>query len=218
MTSNEKIVELIARHVLQEGEQVVRVKNWPDGVAVTTTVLRHLVAGSEQAAWTISREPWVDDVVIAERDDLIVEGQPQRFGFLLLDDGTDIYLNDPAAVSELGRRLPDEMDPSGYAEILVAFHPHTSAHCAVLTESDELRRDLGRPDLPDVDPIRLQQAPDGVRLTFSSFARYRLVGPQELLDLLAWTVDVPAGEPARWTSRPTVTGLRLDPAGGVPHA
>jgi hypothetical protein len=218
VTSNEKIVELIARNVLQEGEQVVRVKNWPDGVAVTTTVLRHLVAGSEQAAWTISREPWVDDVVIAERDDLIVEGQPERFGFLLLDDGADIYLNDPAAVSELGRRLADGMDPSGYAEILVAFHPYTSAYCAVLTESDELRRVLGRPDLPDVDPIRLQQAPDGVRLTFSSFARYRLVGAQELLDLLAWTVDVPAGEPARWTSRPTVTGLRLDPAGGVPQA
>jgi hypothetical protein len=72
VTSNEKIVELIARHVLQEGEQVVRVKNWPDGVAVTTTVLRHLVADSEQATWTISRELWVDDVVIAERDDLIV--------------------------------------------------------------------------------------------------------------------------------------------------
>jgi hypothetical protein len=218
VTSNEKIVELITRHVLHDGEQVDRVKNWPDGVAVTTSVFRHLVAGSEQPAWTISREPWADDVVIAERDDLIVEGQPQRFGFLLLDDGADIYLNDPAAVSELGRRLADGMDPSGYAQILVAFHPYTSAYCAVLTESDELRRVLGRPDLPDVDPIRLQQAPDGVRLTFSSFARYRLVGAQELLDLLAWTVDVPADEPARWTSRPTVTGLRLDAAGGVPQA
>jgi hypothetical protein len=218
VTSNEKIVELIVRHVLQDGEQVARGKNWPDGVAVTTTVLRHFVAGSEQAAWTISRERWVDDVVIAERDDLIVEGQPQRFGFLLLDDGTDIYLNDPAAVSELGRRLPDGMDPSGYAEILVAFHPYTSAYCAVLTEPDELRRVLGRPDLPDVDPIQVQQAPDGLTLTFSSFAQYRLVGPQELIDLLAWTVDVPSGEPARWTSRPTVTGLRLDPAGGVPQA
>lgn len=217
MTSNEKIVELIERHVLQEGEQVSGVKNWPDGVAVATTVLRHLVAGSEQAAWTISREPWVDDVVIAERDDLIVEGRSQRFGFLLLDDDADIYLNDPAAVSELGRRLTDGMDPSGYAEILVAFHPYTSAYCAVLTESDELRRVLGRPDLPDVDAIRLQRTPDGVRLTFSSFARYRLVGAQELLDLLAWTVDVPTGEPARWTSRPTVTGLRLDPAGSVPR-
>jgi len=217
VTSNEKIVELIVRHVLQDGEQVARVKNWPDGVAVTTTVLRHFVAGSEQA-WTISREPWVDDVVIAERDDLIVEGQPQRFGFLLLDDGTDIYLNDPAAVAELGRRLPDGMDPSGYAEILVAFHPYTSAYCAVLTEPDELRRVLGRPDLPDVDPIQVQQAPHGLTLTFSSFAQYRLVGPQELIDVLAWTVDVPAGEPARWTSRPTATGLRLDPAGGVPRA
>lgn len=218
MTSNEKIVELIAEHVLQQGEQVARVKNWPDGVAVTTTVLRHLVAGSEQAPWRISREPWVDDVVIAERDDLVVEGQPQRFGFLLLDDGADVYLNDPAAVSELGRRLTDGMDPLGYAEILVAFHPYTSAHCTVLTGSDELRRVLGRPDLPDVDPVRLQEAPDGVRLTFSSLARYRLVGPQELLDVLAWTVDVPAGEPARWNSRPTVTGLRLDPANGVPRA
>lgn len=218
MTSNEKIVELIAGHVLQEGEQVARVKNWPDGVAVTTSVLRHFVAGSEPAAWTISREPWADDVVIAERDDLIVEGESQRFGFLLLDDATDLYLNDAAAVAELGRRLSDGMNPLGYAEILVAFHPYTSAYRAVLTDPDELRRVLGRPDLPDVDPIRLQQASDGVTLTFSSFARYRLVGPQELLDLLAWTVDAPAGEPARWASRPIVTGLRLDPAGGVARA
>ncbi len=218
MTSNEKIVELIERHVLQDGERLVRVKNWPDGVAVTTTAQRHLVAGSEQAAWTISREPWADDIVIAERDDLIIEGQPQRFGFLLLRDGTDIYLNDPAAVSELGRRLADGMDPAGYAEILVAFHPYTSADRAVLTEPDELRRALGQPDLPDVEPIRLRETSDGVRLTFSSFARYRLVGPQELLDLLAWTVDVPAGEPARWSSRPTVTGQRLDPASGVPQS
>ena len=218
MTSNERIVELIARHVLQDGEQVTRVKNWPDGVAVTTSALRHFVAGSEQAAWTISREPWVDDVVVAERDDLIVEGQPQRFGFLLVDDGSDIYLNDPAAVSELGRRLSDGLDPSGYAEMLVAFHPYTSAYRAVLTEPDELRRVLGQPDLPDIDPIRLQQAPDGLRLTFSSFAQYRLAGSQELVDLLAWTVDVPTGEPARWTSRPTATALRLNPAGGVPRA
>jgi hypothetical protein len=211
VTSNETIVELIKGHVLQDAEQVVRVKNWPDGLALTTD-RRHFVAGSESPEWSVSNEEWVDDVVIATRDDLIVEGQPERFGFLVLSDGGYIYVNDRDAVADLGRRLADGMDPEAYAQILVAFHPYSSALRGVLTEADGLRQALGQPDLPDVAPLTLQRSSDGVTLTFSSFVRYVRPGESPMVDVLEWQVEVPTGQPARWSARNTETGLRLEQA------
>jgi hypothetical protein len=213
VTGNDTIVELMKRHVLRDGEQVVRVKNWPDGLALTTD-LRHFVAGPEPAAWAISAQPWVQDVVIATRDDLLVEGQPEQFGFVLLADGSAVYLNDPAAVADLGTRLTDGLDPRAYAQILVAFHPYSSAFRAALSEPDELRRVLGDSELPEVEPLRLNGTPDGARLTFTSFARYTRPGSAPQVDLLEWTVDVPAGQPARWNTRQTATGLTLAPPAG----
>lgn len=213
MTSNAVILDLMKRHVLWDDEEVERVREWPDGLALTTR-LRHFVAGSEPDDWLVSREDWVDDVVIATRDDLIIEGQPERFGFLLLSGGGDVYLNDEAAVAELGRRLADGIDPVAYAEILVQLHPYSSAVRAVLTESDQLRRQFGQDDLPDVEPPRTERTPEGLALTFCSSCRYfRLIGGSPLLDLTEWTVTVPVGEPARWKSHLAVEGLRLDPRG-----
>lgn len=208
-TSNETIIELLQRHVVRTGEQTVRVKHWPDGIALTTE-LRHFVAGPEPADWSISAEPWVDDVVIAIRDDIIIEGEPERFGFLLLAGGGDIYLNDHDAVADLGRRLTDGMNPVGYAEILVGFHPYSSAKRAVVAEPDGLRSTFGRADLPDVAPLQVRDDSRGVGLTFTSYARYsRTPAGAPLLDLTEWAVTVPAGEPARWESRRTVEGLRI---------
>jgi hypothetical protein len=209
VTSNETILDLLQRHVVRQGEETVRVKHWPDGIALTTN-RRHFVAGPEPADWSVSAEQWVDDVVIAIRDDIIIEGEPQRFGFLLLAGGGDVYLNDSAAVAELGRRLADGMNPLGYAEILVGFHPYSSAKRAVVLEADGLRRAFDRLDLPDVEPLQLQQDIDGVTLTFSSYASYsRTPAGAPLLDLTEWTVAVPPGEPARWESRRTIEGIRL---------
>ena len=217
MTSNEVILDLIRRHVLWEGEGVERVREWPDGLALTTR-FRHFVAGSEPEDWVVSREEWVDDVVIATRDDLIIHGQSERFGFLLLADGGDIYINDPAAVAELGRRLADGMDPVGYAQLLVQFHPYSSAVRAVVTEPDELRRRFGREDLPDVEPPRTRQTPDGLTLTFSSSTQHARPIVGSLLDLMEWTVTVPPGQPAQWESRLATEGIRLEPLGPRPDA
>jgi hypothetical protein len=211
VTSNETIAELVGRHVLRAEEYLTRATSWPDGIALTTN-LRHFVAGSEPADWAVSREPWVEDVVIAIRDDLIVEGQPERFGFLLLKGGGEIYLNDEAAVAQLGHRLADGMDPTGYAQIIVAFHPYSSAHRGVVTEVDGLRGALGQPDLPDVEPLQLHSSPEGLTLTFTSFARYTRPGGFPMVDLLRWRVEVPPGEPARWSSATIAAGLRLDPS------
>lgn len=208
-TSNETIIELLQRYVLRDGEETVRVKHWPDGIALTTQ-LRHFVAGPEPADWSISNEQWADDVVIAIRDDIIIEGQPERFGFLLLAGGGEVYLNDPGAVAELGRRLADGMNPLGYAEILVGFHPYSSATRAVIAEPDGLRTTFSRPDLPEVAPLELRRDAKGVAVTFTSYARYsRTPAGAPLLDLTDWTVTVPTGEPARWESRRTAEGLRI---------
>jgi hypothetical protein len=215
VTGNETIVELMRRHVLDADEQVVRIKNWPDGIALTTD-LRHFVAGPEPADWSVSQESWADDVVIAIRDDLIVEGEPERFGFLMLTDGSEVYLNDEAAVADLGRRLATGMDPVAYAEILVGFHPYSSAYRGVITEPDGLHREFGQADLPDVAPPYSRRSAAGVTLTFSSFARYRWPGGAPMLDLSEWTVDAPTAAAATWESRLTATGLRLEgvqPAG-----
>jgi hypothetical protein len=210
VTSNETILELLKAHVLQDGEQVERVKNWPDGLALTTD-LRHFVAGSDPQDWTISSEEWVDDVVVATRDDLLIEGQSERFGFVMLADGGHVYVNDATAMADLGRRLAGELEPAGYAQLLVAFHPYSSAYRAPLSESDDLRRILGQPDLPDVAPMRLRRSGDTTTLTFTSFARYRRPGERPLLDLFEWTVEVAGAGPASWSSGKTATGLELEP-------
>jgi hypothetical protein len=207
---NVRILELFARHVLTAGEEITRVRLWPDGLAVTTSILRHLVAGSEARDWLVSREEWVEDVVIATRDDIIVHGQPQRYGFLLLTGGGEVYLNDPAAVAALGRRLHDGLDRAAYAQLIVQFHPYTSATQEVLTRTGELRRKFGHDGLPDNDPVRLWRTPDGLVLTFQSSAEYGMFGVTRV-DLKAWTVRVPTGGPAQWESRDVAVGMSVSP-------
>lgn len=210
MTSNQAILDLMTAHVLAPGEAVERVREWPDGLALTTS-FRHFAGGPEPDAWAVGREAWVRDVVVLTRDDLVVEGQPERFGFLVLASGDDVYVNDPDAVAELGRRLADGMDVLGYAEILVQFHPYSSAVQGVLTGPGELRRRFGRDDLPDLQPPRVRRTSGGLTVSFSSHARYRPIGGSPLLDLEEWTVEVPTGEPARWSARLVAQGIRLDP-------
>ena len=218
MTTNDVIIELLRRHVLRPDEQVERVRHWPDGLAMTTSTGRHLVAGSEAANWLVSSEAWIDDVVIADRDDLIVNDgatPAERHGFLMLADGGDIYVNDPVAVGELGRRLPDGLNPTAFAELLVEFQPYTSAVCKVLSEPAELRQLIGHDDIPNIEPPRLAPNSSGLVLTFSSICRYRWPAEGPLLDVMAWTVVVPSGEAARWTSERLARRLRLDPHPGI---
>jgi len=217
VTTNAVIVDLMKRYVLRADEEVERARLWPDGLALTTSIGRHMVAGSEPGAWLVSQEEWVDDVVIADRDDLIVCGggnPPERHAFLLLADGGDVYVNDPAAVAELGRRLAGDINPTAYAELLVEFHPYSSAVRKVLSRPDELRQLIGHEDVPDIEPPRVRQTQAGLLLTFSSTCQYRwpLEGP--LLDLMTWTVQVPSGEPAQWKSQLVAQRLPLDPRPG----
>lgn len=208
---NIKFLDLLWRHELQPREGAVKVRLWPDGIALTTTLGRHFVAGSEPDDWLISKEDWVSDVVIAIRDDLIVEGKI-RSAFLLLTNGDDVHVNDPSAVAELGRRLHHGMNPTAYAQLLAQFHPFTTVDCVVLTVAGQLRA-LLRPDLPDNEPVRLRRTENGLLLTFDVAVKYLRSRKYPVsswkLDIKRWTVAVPGDGPAQWSSRLIAEGIRL---------
>jgi hypothetical protein len=208
---NVKFLDLLRRHELQRRESVVHVRLWPDGAALTTSLGRHFVIGSESDDWLISKEDWVSDVAIAIRDDIIVDGGI-RSAFLLLTDGDDVYVNDERAVAELGRRLHQGMNPTAYAQLLAQFHPFTTADCLVLTVGGQLRARLG-PGLPDNEPVRLLRTKTGLLLTFDMVVQYlrsrKYPASSWKLDVKRWTVTVPDDGPAHWSSRLVAEGIRL---------
>lgn len=212
VTPNSVIVDLLKRHVLWEDEEATRVREWPDGMALATR-LRHFVAGPETTEWLIGQEDWVADVVIATRDDLIVHGQPERFGFVLPVNGSAIYVNDAEQVAGLARRLPDGLNPMALAELLVQFHPYSSAIRAILTEPDELQQRYQREDLPPNQPFRTDRVHDGMILTFSSSVQYHQPIVGMLLDLVDWTVTIPTGQSASWVSHLRAERIPLGTAG-----
>ncbi len=210
MTPNTVVIDLIKRHVLWAQEQIEDVQERPDGVVVRTG-LRHFTAGSKPADWTVSRHDWVADVLIATRDDLIIHGQPERFGFLIpvsvSGEGEPIFLNDIDQLAQLGRRLPESLDALAYAELVVQFHRYTSAIQKVLTEPEELRR---RFDLPDLPACAVQQGAGATVLRFASSLEYRRPVLGRMLDIAQWTVTVPAGASARWESELIAQRIPID--------
>jgi hypothetical protein len=214
VTANQTTVELLQRHVLWPNEEIVRVRNWPDGVAVATQH-RHFAAGSECADWLVGRAEWVDDMIVAVRDDIVVHGQPERFGFLICRDGRTLYVNDPATLAALGQRVPDQLDAVAYAELVVQFHHYTSALQRLLVHPDDLQKRYMRTDLPEAEPFRTVTETDGMRLTFISCAQYRRPLLGSLLDVSEWTVTIPTDQPARWEFRPVATAIPLDPPDSI---
>lgn len=202
MLDRDVAADLLRRHVLWPGEGIESASD-----AVVATALRRFAVAAEREDWLVGAETWVADVIVATRTDLLVHGQPERFGFLLLADGGEVYVNDADALAALGARLPDGLDPVAYAELLVQFHPYSSAVRTVLVGADDLRQQHDRAGLPAVTPFRTDATDGEVRLTFTSSIRYRrpLIGT--LVDLADWTVTVPAAGPARWMSRLTAQGI-----------
>ena len=139
MITNDVLLDVLRRHVLVPGEQIEQIKEWPGEVAVAVTTNQRyfrVTAGQPNArgAGSLGR-----GVVIATRGDIEYEGLPETDGVLVLADGASVYLDDPAAVAELGRRLGLDLDPAAFAEILVQWHPWTTAATAVMLEPDQVR-------------------------------------------------------------------------------
>lgn len=208
MLNRSVLTDLMTSHVLDGDETITDFEERPDGATVATEHRRFTVT-YEPDRWAVGREPWLSDLVIATRDDVHVHGQPERFGFLIPTGAEEIFVNDADAVARLGANLLDGMHPVGYAELLVQFHPYSSATRNVLVATDDLREMFALADLPDVTPLELAHDGDAATLTFESCVRYRRPGTLALLDIYEWRVDVPAGGPAAWTSQLAVEGIVL---------
>jgi hypothetical protein len=198
MVTPDAVARLLGRHILWPEESLEAVHDLGDGTIGVETRWRQFAVESQRDEWAVGWADDIADVIVATRLDLLIHGQPERFAVVVLADGTEVYANEPSALAAFGSRVPDRLDPSAFAELLVQLHPYSSATRAVLVETDALRYGYGRADLPDVDPLRVETTPDGVQLRFCSSIAYRtpLAGPR--LDVAAWTVTVPADAPASW--------------------
>ena len=209
MITNDVLLDLLRRHVLWPGERINAVKDWPGEVGVEVTTNQRYFSVDLDKRMLVGRAPQVTGVMIATRGDLEYEGLPEKEGILVLADGTSVYLNDPAAVAELGRWLESDLDPVAFAEILVAWHPWTTAATEVIAEPDQVQRALDRSDLPTFEPPTISPIDGGLVLTFfSSMLHARDLGANTLLTVYEWTVLIPTGEPARWERRTVLDAVR----------
>lgn len=198
MLTTDAVASLLDRHVIWPDESLVGIDDLGDGMIGVQTTLREFAVESQRDAWLVGDAADVADMIVATRLDLHIHGQPERFAVALLADGTQVYVNDPAALAGFGSRVPDRLDPTAFAELLVQFHPYSSAARAVLVEADGLRHGYGRDDLPEVDPLRVEFDGDDVRVHFCSSIAYRTALSGPLLDVAAWTIAVPVDAPATW--------------------
>lgn len=213
VVANELMVSLLGQYVLWGDERIERTKEWPGqgGVAVTTSQRYFLLELDTRLL--IGQAPGMAGVVVATRQDLELEGLPETFGLLVLVGGESVYLNDPAAVAGLGRGLESGLDPVAFAQILVEWHPWTSAVRYVLAERDQLSRATGRSDLPRYEPPMVRPTGTGVELSFFSAEQYpTALGGSRQLDVFEWTVTVPSGGPAQWNRRPVLENVPLEPS------
>jgi len=209
VASSEVLIELVCRHVFFDREELTESTLWPDGCMLHTSARDFLVAPAD--GWLITGEPWVEALIVATRQDLEVEGLPETDGILLLADGGSIHLNDAGAVAELGRRVGRDLAPEAFAEILVQWHPPSAAAQFLLRDPGHARRAFDRPDLPEFAGPVFGQTGDRFTGTFHSARQHAgAVGGALVLDVLAWTVTVPAGAPASWDRRPVLEGVPLE--------
>ncbi|BCB87907.1 hypothetical protein [Phytohabitans suffuscus] len=206
----DRVVAALERQVLAPGEEVEDRRDWPEA---TTFMVGDYGYDARPADWLIGQEPWVDAAVrvVADR---FMDNFAITYGLLFAGDEV-LFLNDPATMRDLGRRLGAGVDPIAYAEVLAELYsgPHldeqtvlpfaaTGAHRAGV-----LVRDLAQfaAEYEWVDPALVsapvvRAAAGGVELEFCS-VRYFLTETRSAVDVLQWTVVGGGGRPASWSRR-----------------
>lgn len=204
------MVTAVERHVLAPGSRVEDRRDWPEAVSF-------LVGGYEYQAqpadWLISQAPWVDAAVriVADR---FMDNFAITYGLLFAGDD-ELFLNQPATIRELGRRLGGDVDPIAYAELLAELYSGprideqtvlpfaaTGAHRAGVLVRDPAQFAA---EYEWVDPTLVaapvvRPAATGVELEFCS-VRYFLTETKSAVDVLQWTVVGGGGRPASWSRR-----------------
>jgi hypothetical protein len=215
MITAELLVDLARRFLLRDDEAIGWRKDFPDGPTVDIETADRSFSIRVVRGWLrIEQVPWVEAVVVAQRDDQDLEGPPPNEVILVLGDGTAVHLNVPHAAAALATRLHRaELDAEAYAEVLVQCQwPGGWSKRLVL---DPVRWRAEYPAEAPLPPVAAPRTwPDDGDLCLSFFASREsaeAVGGRSVLDVAEWSVRAPADAPATWQLRAVVAAAPLMP-------
>ena len=206
MITTELMADLLRRFVLLDDEAIVWSKEFADGPLLDVETTDRAFSVRVVRDWLlVEQAPWVEAVVVATREDQEVAGPLPRYTFLVADDGTAVRLDDPATVAALGMRLHrGELDLTAYAELLVQCQWRGGRQKRLVLDPVAWRDEYpAEANLPPVEPMSTSRADGVLRVRFfASREDTRMVGGRPVLEVAAWSVRIPAGEPATWEIQP----------------
>lgn len=209
------LTDLVRRFILFDDETIVWVKHYPDGPALAVETTAQILSVEVVRNWLwVEKAPWVEAVVVASRQDQVVEGPPLKDVFLVQTDGTPIDLADRQAVAALGMRLHrGDLEMAWYADLLVQCQWPGGWSARVVTDPDAWRADYpAQAKLPPVEAMRTSQDDGALRARFFASREHTVVvGGRSVLDVAAWSVRAPENQPATWQLRPVAEAVPLLP-------
>jgi hypothetical protein len=215
MITTALLVELVRRFVLYQDEPIVWSRQFPDGPAVAVETTDRSFMVSVVRDWLlVEQAPWVAAVVVASRMDQVVEGAVLKFPFLVQSDGTAVDLDDARAVAALGMRLHrGDLDVAAYAELLVQCQWPGGWNARLVLDPVAWRGEYpAEAKLPQVEGMRTWREAGSLWIRFfGSRENTVVVGGRSVLDVAAWSVRAPVGEPATWAIRPVAEAVPVLP-------
>lgn len=206
----DRVVAALETHVLEPGRRIEEQFVQPGLAVFYARRTRYEVRPAE---WLVAAEPWVE-ATLRIVEDLSLEDAPfSTLGLLLTRDGEALFVNDVATMRGLGRRLGDELDPLGYAELLGEFYsgrqidgPVVASMAAsqfltagaLIRDVDAFAADHPYVDRALVAPPSVRRTDGGVALDFFSY-HYFLTDWKGAVDILRWTVTGGGGDEASWS-------------------
>lgn len=218
MLNNDILLELFKHRVLDDGEVVRTVHTWPDSVGVAVqTDGRLLTIRDDPEFLLIGRAPWVDGLAVLEREDLFTGGERETDAIVVTTDARRYHLNEEATALERAQRVAVDLDAVAYAQILVAYHPWSTARCELLFGDGQLRERFGIIDGPPAEPLRQDETADGLTLTFfSAIVHSPLLGARSRCEVYQWRVDIPQEGRVTWGRRLVAENLPVPRPDGLP--
>lgn len=209
MVDWDRVVAALEQHALGPGEEIRGRRDWPEA---STFMVDDYAYRARPADWLIAEAPWVDAAVRVVGDRLM-DNFAITYGLLFTGDET-LFLNDPATMRELGRRLGGDLDPIAYAELLAELYSGrrvdgqtvrpfsaTGSHRAGVLVRDPAQfaaeYEWVDPGLVSAPAVRAG-AGGGAELEFCS-VRYFLTETKSAVDVLQWTVVGGGDRPASWS-------------------
>jgi hypothetical protein len=209
------LVDLVRRFVLHDDEPIVWSRQYPEAPAVALETTGRFFFVSVVRDWLlVERAPWVAAVVVAQRQDQVVEGGGPRHTFLVQRDGSAVPLDDAGAVAALGMRLDrGDLDVTAYAELLVQCQWPGGWNARLVLDPAAWRGAYpAEAKLPQVEAVHTWREAGTLWVRFFASREHTVVvGGRSVLDVADWSLRAPAGEPATWVIRPVAEAVPLLP-------